>query len=76
MVTSTYLPIYLCDRSGISDSCDSCDSCDSSDNSDSDDSITSSDNGDRSDKKKSSLFLLNFSIFLQVTKKKSNIDKT
>ena len=35
MVSLTYLPIYLCDRSNSSDSFDSCDSSDSSDTSES-----------------------------------------
>ena len=48
MVTSTYLPIYLCHSS---DSCDSCDSCDSSDSSDSSHISDSSDSSGGSKKK-------------------------
>ena len=55
MVTKTYLPTYLCDRS---DSCDSCDSCDTSDSSvsskisdsrDSSDTCVSSESSDSRD---------------------------
>ena len=48
MVTKTYLPSYICDSSGISDSSDSSYSGDSSDSSD---NIDSSDSSDSSDQK-------------------------